>query len=144
MCTQLCYVDTLVLSKVMWSSEQYSPHLVHLPQYPWGVKCVRGITHHLQRNQRVTNRLNSLPHCLFNCCNAICLFHNMVYVNYYIQRSKKSQYGDCRWPGVYLAPRVSMVVADGLEPIWRQDICNHPAGAGWALHLMGAATLWVE
>ena len=26
---------------------------------------------------------------------------------------------------------VSMVVADGLAPIWRQDICNHHDGIGW-------------
>ena len=34
---------------------------------------------------------------------------------------------------------VSMVVADGLAPIWHQDICNHPDDMGQSVYLKSGA-----
>ena len=57
-----------------------------------------------------------LEHCLFNCCNAMLLMNN---ANHHSPREKQIE-----------RERERAVVADGLAPIWNQDICAHRGGVG--------------
>ena len=69
------------------------------------------------------------PFCLgLNVLMAICMLHYMSNMNYHSC--------SCRWD--------SMVVADGLAPIWRQAICNHHDGIGLSGHLRSIPTMNTE
>ena len=59
---------------------------------------------------------NCSEQCLYIDCNVTCLLLNMINVILY----------NHRW--------ISMLVADGLMPIWHQAICNHHCGAGRSVH----------
>ena len=60
-------------------------------------------SHQQQINQRVAHLPTSLKHCLFNVWHAICMFCDMVDVNWYIRRSKKSHDDGGYWcTGDYL------------------------------------------
>ena len=59
-------------------------------------------SHQQQMNQRVADPPTSLEHCLFNGCRAICMFCDMLDVNWYIRRSRKSHDGGYWCTGDYL------------------------------------------
>ena len=46
-----------------------------------------------------------------------------------------TQYDACTTMIFFDHSRVIMVVADGLVPIWHQDICNYLDDTGWSVHL---------
>ena len=42
--------------------------------------------------------------------------------------------GICEFGTYHRYGTISMVVADGLVPIWQQDICNHHGEGDWLVH----------